>query len=67
MYQVVFGESMKSLIATLIFMVLVIAWSWGMRIAYPPQPPQIGDTLETSILKAEKVYQETGIWELKGR
>ena len=58
---------MKSLIATLIFAALLIAWSWGMRFAYPPQAPQTGDNLETRILKAEIAYKQTGIWEVKGR
>lgn len=60
-------ETMKSLIATGIFFIFVLALVWARVIMYPPQPPQIGDTLETQILKAEKVYQETGIWEMKGR
>jgi hypothetical protein len=58
---------MKGLILTAVFVVLLIAMSWGMRLAYPPQIQQVGDSLETSILKAEKVYQSTGIWEVKGR
>jgi len=58
---------MKGLIVTAVFIVALIAWSWARVLTFPPQVYQVGDSLETSILKAEKVYQATGIWELKGR
>jgi hypothetical protein len=58
---------MKGLILTLIFVGGLIVWSWARVLTMPPQVPQVGDSLETSILKAEQVYQKTGIWELKGR
>ena len=58
---------MKGLIVTAVFIVALIAWSWARVLTIPPQVQQVGDSLETSILKAEKVYQATGIWELKGR
>lgn len=58
---------MKDLIITIIIFVVVAALSWARVIIYAPPPPRMGESLETQILKAQQVYEKTGIWELKGR
>ena len=44
---------MKGLILTAVFIGGLIVWSWARVLTMPPQVQQVGDSLETSILKAE--------------
>jgi hypothetical protein len=56
---------MKSFIATMALLALVLALSWARVIVYPEPAPQIGDSLDTSIAKADLVFRETGVWDFK--